>query len=139
MLDEPRVKPDAIRRAEPDILVSEPEPLRSNCVGARQAGQHGHVNELLLERHQRRHPHHGDASGAVSQRLQPSRHPTRIRTRLRFGFLVLPPCVSFSTVDLTGLTLIYYFSCRPQPRAIAGRRNGNFFVGWKFQLTWAWA
>lgn len=48
MLDEPRVKPDAIRRAEPDILVGESEPLRSDGVGSRQAGQHGHVNELLL-------------------------------------------------------------------------------------------
>jgi hypothetical protein len=88
VLDEPRVEPDTVRRAQPHILVGKPEPLRSDGVRARQAGQHGHVDDLLLERHQRRQPHHGDAPGAVRKRLQPSRHPGRIRTRLRFGCLI---------------------------------------------------
>lgn len=97
ILDEPRVELDTVRRAEPDILVGHPKPLRSDGVGARQSGQHGHVDKLLLERHQRRHPHDGDAPGAIGERLQPSGHPGRIQTRLRVGCSVPPPCVFLSS------------------------------------------
>jgi hypothetical protein len=80
--DEPGVEPHAVGSAEPDVLVDEPEAGRRDGVRARQAREHGHVDEALLESHQRREAHHRHASPAVGQRLQPSRHiSTRCRRR----------------------------------------------------------
>jgi hypothetical protein len=50
--DEPGVEPHAISRAEPDVLVGELKAGRRDRVRARQAREHGHVDEALLKPHQ---------------------------------------------------------------------------------------
>lgn len=80
MGDEPGVEPDAVGGAEPDVLVREAEARRRDGVRARQAREHGHVDEALLQRHQRRQAGHRHAPCAVRQRLQPARHLSRRRS-----------------------------------------------------------
>jgi len=52
--DEPGVEAHAVHGAEPDILVDEAEAGGGDGVRARQAREHGHVDEALLQRNQRR-------------------------------------------------------------------------------------
>lgn len=82
--DEPGVEPHAVGGTEPDVLVGEAEAGRRDGVRSRQAREHGHVDEPLLQRHERREADHRHAPRAVGQRLQPPRHiPCRRRDARR--------------------------------------------------------
>ena len=85
--DEPGVEPHAVGGAEPDVLVGEAEARGRDGVRARQAREHGHVDEALLQRHQRRQAGHRHAPRAVRQRLEPPRHlsPTSPAAAARCG------------------------------------------------------
>jgi len=85
--DEPGVEPHAVGGAEPDVLVGEAEARGRDGVRARQAREHGHVDEALLQRHQRRQADHRHAPRSVRQRLQPPRHlsPTSPAAAARRG------------------------------------------------------
>lgn len=83
------MEPHAVGGAEPYVLVREAEARRRDGVRARQAREHGHVDEALLQRHERRQAGHRHAPRAVRQRLQPPRHLSR-RRPLRGAAGVLP-------------------------------------------------
>jgi hypothetical protein len=82
--DEPGVEPHAIGGVEPYALVDDAEAGRCDGLRARQAWEHGHIDEALLQRHQRGEADHHRASHAVGQRLQPSRHIFTRRRRHDF-------------------------------------------------------
>lgn len=77
MAEEPGVEAHAVGGAEPDVLVDEAEARGLDGVSAREAREHGHVDEALLQRHQRRQAHHRHAPCAVHQRLEPPHHLRR--------------------------------------------------------------
>lgn len=81
--DEPGVEADAVGGAEPDVLVDEAEAVGGDGVRPRDPREHGHVDEALLQRHERREPNHRHAPRAVAQCLQPAHHPRPRRRRSR--------------------------------------------------------